>query len=150
MRAAGKAFDRRTGEPVPVRRLRTYGEVLRRYHLHPEEKFLNGGAFDVGDTSRRHVSPLLMMNIGKEANDWEVQYYLGPDDARHIGYGTSPRDVRRLRSLARMQICGHGVRPVALATGLSVGEISSIKNRSRTPSIASCLLILRAKGFDRV
>jgi hypothetical protein len=83
---AQRAFDRETGDPVPADRLRTYREVLAQYHLHPEAKFHGGDFLDTGPTSRRHVRPLGPIdNIGKEANRWEEQFYLGPIPKRRSG-----------------------------------------------------------------
>ncbi|MFN7056799.1 MAG: hypothetical protein ACK4SV_14665, partial [Hyphomonas sp.] len=66
--AAAHAFDRETGEPVPLAALKSYADVLRFYHLSPEEKFENGGPFDRGLTRRRHVVATGVVLIGKEAN----------------------------------------------------------------------------------
>jgi len=66
--AAERAFDRETGEPVPLDELKSYADVLRFYHLSPEEKFENGGPFDQGLTRRRHVVASDVVLIGKEAN----------------------------------------------------------------------------------
>lgn len=61
-------FDRETGDPVPADELRTYENVLNRYHRAPEAKFENGGAFDSGRTERRHVDATDVAWIGKETN----------------------------------------------------------------------------------
>lgn len=66
--AAASAFDRETGEPVPLNTLKSYADVLRFYHLSPEEKFENGGPRDQGLTRRRHVVATDVVLIGKEAN----------------------------------------------------------------------------------
>jgi hypothetical protein len=64
-----------------------YSEALAQYHLRPEAKFLNGDFFDRGRTERRHVVAVQILHIGKEANRWEEQYFLGPDDEAEIEYG---------------------------------------------------------------
>lgn len=66
--AAVSAFDRETGNPVSLDCLKSYADVLRFYHLSPEEKFENGGPFDQGLTRRRHVVASDVVLIGKEAN----------------------------------------------------------------------------------
>jgi hypothetical protein len=67
--------------------LRATSVSVARYHLRPEAKFLNGDFFDRGRTERRHVVALQILHIGKEANKWEEQYFLGPDDEAEIEYG---------------------------------------------------------------
>ena len=75
--ALGRAFDRQTGQPVSSDALRTLGEALAQYHVHPESKFLNGDYRDHGTTRRRHVQVAGTRHIGKEFNDWERQAVLG-------------------------------------------------------------------------
>lgn len=67
-KAAEQAFDRETGEPVPVEDLKTYAEALALFHLSPEDKFQNGAPFDQGPTRRRYVFATGVSLIGKEAN----------------------------------------------------------------------------------
>jgi hypothetical protein len=85
--AAKTAFDRETDKRVESESLVTYAEALAQYHLRPEAKFLNGDFFDRGRTERRHVIALQILHIGKEANKWEEQYFLGSDDEAEIEYG---------------------------------------------------------------
>ena len=65
----------------------TYAETLAQYHLRPESKFLRAEHLDRGRTERRHVIAAQILHIGKEANKWEEQYFLGPDDDAEIEYG---------------------------------------------------------------
>jgi hypothetical protein len=72
--------------------------------LRPEAKFLNGDFFDRGRTERRHVIAVQILYIGKEANKWEEQYFLGPDDEAEIEYrvGQTADDLDlSLRELCR-------------------------------------------------
>jgi hypothetical protein len=69
--AVKRAFDRETGRPVQAQQLKSYAEALAQYHLHPEDKFLNGDYWDRGRTERRHVVATGVCLIGKEANRWE-------------------------------------------------------------------------------
>jgi hypothetical protein len=70
--AALQAFDRHTGEPVPVQALRTYQQAVRSYHLSTENKFENGNYCDRGTTRRRHIVATEVRLIGKEANRVDV------------------------------------------------------------------------------
>jgi hypothetical protein len=85
--AAETAFDRGTDKRVEPDSLITYSEALAQYHLRPEAKFLNGEHSDRGRTERRHVIAVQILHIGKEANKWEEQYFLSPDDEAEIEYG---------------------------------------------------------------
>jgi predicted DNA-binding protein (UPF0251 family) len=116
--AAKIAFDRETRKTVEPSLLMTYVEALAQYHLRPEAKFLNGQHMDSGRTERRHVVASLVTCIGKEANRWEEQYFLGPDDEAEIEYGVdqSAEDLdARLRDLCH-QI---GERETARQLGIS-------------------------------
>ena len=85
--AAEVAFDRETGKRIESDSLITYAEALAQYHLRPESKFINGDFFDRGRTERRHVIAVQILHIGKEANKWEEQYFLGADEEAEIEYG---------------------------------------------------------------
>jgi hypothetical protein len=87
--AAKNAFDRETGKALPANELKTYAEALAQYHLRPETKFLHGEYCDRGRTERRHVIATQLVHIGKEANKWEEQHFLGEDDDAEIEYGVS-------------------------------------------------------------
>ena len=115
--AAQFAFDRETGNSVQADLLMTYAEALAQYHLRPEAKFLNGDFFDRGRTERRHVVALQILHIGKEANKWEEQYFLGEDEEAEIEYGTSD-GATRLDAAIR-ELCELGERAAAEMTGIS-------------------------------
>ena len=67
----------------------SYTEALAQYHLRPESKFLNGDFCDRGRTKRRHVIATQLVHIGKEANKWEEQHFLGEDKEAEIEYGVA-------------------------------------------------------------
>lgn len=67
--AARKVIDRESGEPVSVDQLRTTAEALALFHLSTEDKFENGGPWEIGSTERRHVHVTWANLIGKEANN---------------------------------------------------------------------------------
>lgn len=95
--AAATAFDRTSGELIPAEKFGTYAESLAQYHLHPENKFLNGDFLDTGMTLRRHVQATGICNIGKEANDLERQVKLGYDKSAQPAYGYCPDDITKLQ-----------------------------------------------------
>ena len=91
--ASKAAFDRETGKPIPADELKSYAEALAQYHLRPESKFLNGDFCDRGRTERRHVIATQILHIGKEANKWEEQHFLGEDEEAEIEYGAAEDEV---------------------------------------------------------
>ena len=88
--ASAHVFDREAGKPIPADRLKTYAQALAQYHLRPEAKFENGDYLDSGPTRRRHVQATQINYIGKEANRWEEQFFLGMDEDAVIEYGADP------------------------------------------------------------
>lgn len=56
-----------------------YRRTLTQYHLHPESRFSKAGYTDRGATIRRHIHAVAIEHIGKEANRWEEQLFLGPE-----------------------------------------------------------------------
>jgi len=112
--ALARAFDRETGEPILADQLKTYSETLAQYHLHPEDKFLNGDYWDSGRTERRHVFASGVRLVGKEANKWEENALTGEEDdvldlGRVLGAkrplnanNRRSRQTRRKRKLARL------------------------------------------------
>jgi hypothetical protein len=104
-KAADKARDRETWEPVPRAWLRTYAEALRQYHIHPETKFLGGRHTESGPLRRRHVFAATPEYIGKEADRWEEDSHFGADEDSAIAYGLSPEDRARMIEAIR-----HAVR----------------------------------------
>jgi hypothetical protein len=102
-KAAQNAFDRNTGEPVPIAKLKSFAQAIGRYHLQPENKFLNGDYVDSGKTRRRHVFATCTSHIGKEANELERQANMGFDPDAQPSYGYSPHDIAKLQlELARL------------------------------------------------
>jgi hypothetical protein len=81
--AAQRAFDRETGEPMPVDALKTYAEALALFHLSAEDKFENGSPWDRGVTRRRHVFATGVQLIGKEANK-VGEFGEGPGDSKTV------------------------------------------------------------------
>jgi hypothetical protein len=125
-KVAANAFDRETGEPVPRDALKSYAQVLAQYHLHPESKFLNGNYLDRGVTQRRHVKVAGIRHIGKEANKWEEQFFVGFDDDEQIDYGLGDTGGARLADLAREAADRIGQRELALGLRISRGTLTRI------------------------
>jgi hypothetical protein len=125
-RAIEKAFDRETGDPISADALKSYKQVIAGYHLHPEAKFSNGDAFDRGVTRRRYVYAIAFRNIGKEANEWEEQFYLGYDEEEQIEYGLGPQDARSFVEALRTGIETMGQREVARVSGVSRRTIARL------------------------
>ena len=112
-KAVRKAFDRETAQPVPPAALKTVRDVIAAYPVHSEIKFFNGEGIATGTTHRRHVRVVGVRHIGKEANRWEEQQFVGLDQDATPDYGLLPTDTaQRGEALKRAQQL-HGVRPLA-------------------------------------
>src|SRR6266566_3593276 len=84
------------GKQVSPSILKSYRQTVSDYHTHAESKFENGDSLDIGITRRRHVHAVAVEYIGKEANRWEEQFYLGEIPSAQIEYGTSAAGNRQL------------------------------------------------------
>lgn len=60
-----------------------------------------------------------MHHIGKEANHWEEQFYLGFDEEKQIEYGVAPEESKRFLGNLRAQIEAAGQRKIAGESGIS-------------------------------
>lgn len=136
-------FDRETGLPVASNALKSFKQVIALYHLHPELKFLNGDYLDRGVTQRRRIHAIAVRNIGKEANEWEEQYYLGFDEEEQIDYGLAPRSSTIALGRLRRQIKATGQRRVARESGLARRTIEHIM-RGGKPRSGTLVRIRRA------
>ena len=130
--AAANCFDRLTGKPVAIDRLKTYAEALSDYHLHPEAKFLSGDYLDIGPTERRHIHVIGVRYIGKEANRWEEQFYLGLDPEAQIEYDGGPESIAQIRTRIREATALFGQRRLAEAAGVSREQMRSIMSGRAT------------------
>ena len=137
----GKRNAIETGEPVPIDRLATYREVLAQYHLHPEAKFLDGDFTDRGPTRRRHIQVTGISYIGKEANRWEEQFFLGADEDAVISYGSAPQDRNAAEERVRQGVIRIGQKAMARTARMSLRDVSLA---AREPSK------LRASVLDRL
>ena len=133
-KALSLCFDRATGEKVSKHQLKTYLDVLAQYHLHPESKFFNGDYGDAGHTQRRHVSVRNVQHIGKEANKWEEQHFLGADPDAQIEYGISLEDKAHMIQISLQAIATHGVKSVAEAACISVRHVQKIDKGQSQPT----------------
>jgi hypothetical protein len=144
-KAIAHCRDRVTGLDVPASWLKSFKQVIAPCHLHPELKFKNGDYLEFGLTERRFVYATAIRNIGKEANEWEPQYYTGYDEDEEIDYGLAPEGARQaLRSL-RGEIEVFGQRRLARETGISRRTISKIMNGAR-PGNRVAIRIRRVLG----
>lgn len=125
-KAVAQAFDRLTGEPVPIDRLKTYADALKNYPYRQESKFENGEAFQRGVTRPRHVIASEIHYIGKEADRWEEEFLIGAGFDPMTRYGRSPNDDATLFDAIREAAKRHGQKPVADATGLARGSVKRI------------------------
>ena len=124
--AAELAFDRATGTSVPVEWLKSYSEALAGYHLHDEAKFVGGAKIQRGVLERRHIDAIAVRHIGKEAHNWEEDYFVGSDGDNEIQFGTGIFNPARLIAEIRRGREAFGVRAVCSAAGISSTTLSGI------------------------
>lgn len=122
-KAAAAAFDRETGAPVSPGALKSYRQALAQYHLRPESKFLNADFAERGTTLRRHVLVTGIRHIGKEANRWEEQFFVGLDRGATPDYGSSAANLAALAEELRSIAATLGRKPVVGMTGLSAAKV---------------------------
>jgi hypothetical protein len=132
--AAENCFDRLTGEPIDADDLPSYTDALAHYHLSPEHKFLNGDYLDSGVTHRRHVVADTFEHIGKEADRWEEQFYLGLDLDAQIEYGASAGDADRAWCDVVEACRKRGVRAVARDAEVSHTHLRRLLGGRRVPT----------------
>ncbi len=143
-RAARQCFDREIGNPVPTRELKSYGQALLRYHLHPEAKFHGGRYTDRGPTRRRHVEAVAVQLIGKEANRWEEQFHLGADPEAQSEYGMTPEDRERAMAAIQEAVAAHGMQTIARRAKVSRQHLHDILAGRKTPPNAMLMKLARA------
>ncbi|HEV2550415.1 MAG TPA: hypothetical protein VGU20_24090 [Stellaceae bacterium] len=142
--AVSRCFDRDTGKPVPASMLKTYRQALAQYHLRPETKFINADFLDRGLVSRRHVKVSAIQYIGKEANRWEEQSYLGIDPEAEIFYGAPPQDVSGEMAQVKKGADRHASAVLARAAQVSRQHLHAIISGDAIPSEAVVKRLLQA------
>jgi hypothetical protein len=138
VKAAAATFDRETGAPVSSVALKSYRQALAQYHLRPESKFLNADFAEWGTTLRRHVRAIGIRHIGKEANRWEEQFFVGLNDQALPDYGCSAADLSRLATELRGIAHLLGKKPMAEMLGVSAMKLRAALDGK--PCELSCVL----------
>lgn len=117
-KAASQAFDRATELPIPDRWLQTYTDVLRKYHLHTEAKFHGGVDNARGKLRRRHIDAFAVRHIGKEAHNWEEDFYVGTDADSAIVHGDAIVNRAKCAEVILAARKKFGVRDLRIAAGV--------------------------------
>jgi hypothetical protein len=124
---AAHAFDRESGEAIPACWLESYARNLAQYHIHRELKFWGGEWMDTGPLRRRHVDAMAIQYIGKEADRWEEQQYVGAEeDDRALEYGLSAEHRAALVESIGAAKRKFGVRRIRAAGRVSDNTILDI------------------------
>jgi transcriptional regulator with XRE-family HTH domain len=104
-------------------------------------------------TRRRHIHVTAVEHIGKEANRWEEQLYLGLDLGALTEYGLSPEGRERALQATRRVADTRGQRKLAEAAGMSLSELSAVLVGKRNPSLSTlaklCVGISRLQRAER-
>ncbi len=142
--AVSNCFDRRNGNPVPHTILKSYREAIADYSWHPESKFDKGDRGDVGVTRRRHIEAIAVEYIGKEANRWEEQYYLGKLPEAQLEYGLSKAAHTRIIVLLRDAAKEYTRVAIADEAGISRQELAAILGETVIPRMATLRRVFAA------
>lgn len=73
----------------------------------------------------------LIRHIGKEADHWEEQFYLGVDEATEIIYGLSPNEMIAVRKKLNFLVRKFGERQVSKSAGISRAKLKSMLRDSQ-------------------
>jgi hypothetical protein len=147
-KAVASAFDRVTGKPVDPALLETYAEVLAGYPYRAEAKFENGRARDRGTTKRRCVVATTVEFIGKEADRWEEENYIGMGGEIASSYGVDPKIAEMAFRRVRVAVGKFGKLAVSEATGIARSTLAKIESGKWTTTRVPYHQALR--GLDRL
>ncbi|ALG60760.1 MULTISPECIES: DNA polymerase domain-containing protein [Citromicrobium] len=131
-KAANQAFDRETGDFVPIEKLKTFAQAMAQYHLQPENKFLNGNFRDSGETERRHICAVSAVHIGKEANDLERQASIGFDPSAQPLYGLHPDQTAELQGELKRLCEVFSTYQISTYAGITAKKLSDFLNADCT------------------
>jgi hypothetical protein len=139
--AVEHCFDRDTREPISPLFLKTYAQTLAQYHVHPEPKFEHAKWLDRGETLRWHVHVPFVEYIGKEANRWEEQVFLGELPEAQISYGVDPKGALKLIGVLRQaaKIYGYVARLARVADVDRKTADRVIKGETKKPALLARL-----------
>ncbi|MEO1323887.1 MAG: hypothetical protein AAFV59_12870 [Pseudomonadota bacterium] len=126
VKAAGDAFDRGTGSPIPPEWLRTYDSVLAGYHLRDEAKFLGGVKMQCGVLERRHINAFAIQQVGKEAHDWEELLLISEDPHPMLHGSRTILDLKDCVRIIRAAIDMNGFRKMSALAGVNDSTIRKI------------------------
>ena len=143
-KTVANCFDRHTGKPIPPEILATYLEAVAGYHRHSESKFANGEGDNVGITERRHIQAIAVEYIGKEANRWEEQFYLGEIPEAQIVYGLSTEGKKQVLRVIGRAARKFGRGALASRAALSRQQLSEALNRKANPRPRTLIALLQA------
>ena len=151
--AAQHAFDRKSRKAVPDGWLMTYSRSLADYHIHPEHKFWCAEAGGQtrrfsGVLKRRHVIAGPARLIGKEADQWEEQRYVGPDDGSDILYDLSPTSRRDMIAAIKLARERFSIRTMTKAAGVSDHTLAAIVSDRKL--VADIVLVRVSEAVGRL
>jgi hypothetical protein len=106
-------------------------------------KFHYGDYLDSGIPGRRHIVVTVFEHVGKEANRWEEQFYLGLDLEAQTEYGISTEDHERILKILAQAAEKFGQRKLAKMADVSLSEVSAVLLRKRRPSPATLSKLYR-------
>ena len=83
---------------------------------------------------RRHIYVTVITLIGKEANRWEEQFYLGVAAEAQVEYGIGGDDWDKMSNKLRLMARSMGQNNLSIVVGISGRQLSNILNKRAVPS----------------
>jgi len=143
-KSASQAFDRLTGQSLPVSFLKTYADVLRDYHLHAETKFHGGFDNQRGKLQRRHINAVAVRHIGKEAHNWQEHTLTGDGSDIAVGRGNRVINAVQTRDDIRSARQRFGVRKLCRAAGVGDSLLKAACDGNPSVEADTLVRLLRA------
>ena len=88
-------------------------------------------------------------HIGKEANRWEEQFYLGFDEAEQIEYGVAPEELEKAIETLKVKIQEAGQREMRGKVGISRANGSPRYARQKRTKEYFCKIVGALRAHTR-
>lgn len=88
-------------------------------------------------------------SMGKEANRWEEQFYLGFNANEQIEYGLAPNDSKRVIDNLQAEIAAAGQREISRVSGISRRTLSHVMQGKNVRKNIVVKIVRALRGCNR-